>query len=326
MDSTIRTIKSCLLKIFSKETLNSEELKRIESFQREESLEIDEIATEDLIIYTIPFINGVCENNKEELGKYIDIVNDMKLFENRKNEELGSLQEANEFINSINSFKGIPLMDNYSEYKNKAKSESSNSINTDISPNTNKQESSISIISPLESGFLIKNSETGEFNNLKVSNDIKNGILNRNDKIFMFNKIKEFQYDFIDWDDKEYLKDLLKVCFYKALLLYRTLQSEELISKKSESYDELSVKPTAFTLMPCGHLNPISKIRKELFKRRINPNMTLDEYADKIMKELREREDNEKPIKKNKDVTEQRKNDDEKDILRNFKGNTKNIS
>lgn len=168
--------------------------------------------------------------------------------------------------------------------------------------------------------------ETTQFDALKTCCDIKNGILRREDKIFMNSKIKNLNIDFIDWEDQEYLKQVLEVCLYRAMISFRTLNSEDMVRSNKESNDTgKEVISQVFNLLPCGHLNPVQNIRKELFKRRITPNKTLDEYVDSIMEDLKEREEKVPEVIK-RDLKYLRKEDNEKDVRQNFKGNTQNMS
>jgi hypothetical protein len=288
-----RKLKKCLLKILSSSSLNLIEIENLNSSKIHS--DIDEISTKDLLLFTIPFVIGVYKNSKEEILKYIEIIEETRLFEDRERNNDEFLEKAH--ANQNNSQKQVAT------------------------------DSDLNNLNSFESGFLMKNlikeSPEYKFNSLKVINEVKSGILNREDKIYMYNRIKEFKIDFIDWGDREYIENLLRICFYKAVIHYRSIITEQQVLKKAESIEEAQKAPTAFTMMPCGHLNPLKDVRKELLKRRINPTMTLDEYADSLMEKMNRIENEEK---KDKSIEELREEDDKKDIRKNFRGNTKNIS
>ncbi|ELA42311.1 uncharacterized protein VICG_00711 [Vittaforma corneae ATCC 50505] len=172
------------------------------------------------------------------------------------------------------------------------------------------------------------------FNPQRVYTDILSGKLARNDKIHIHNRIMNFRFDHIDWEDKDFLKEMMKFCFYKALLLIRTLINEDSIHKLSDNPPEENATPTQiYKLMPCGHLNPIELKRRDLLKRRLDPTQTLDEYVESLLKlqskiSTRSNDrslDNDKHFEEGSEVQKLRQSEDFDDFRRNFRGNTKNI-
>lgn len=163
------------------------------------------------------------------------------------------------------------------------------------------------------------------FDPRKTFNDILNDRLIRDDKILMNNKINGFKVDFIDWEDKDFLKEMLEICFYRSLLLLREILNEEnMISSQKTLTNQEEKRTKVFKLMPCGHLNPVELTRKDLLKNRFKPTKTLEEYANELMKELNDKKNKIQPEKKPADSENLRKKDDMNDLTINFRGNTKN--
>lgn len=288
MENKIKKIKIAILQIFSEsqyETVESEDAYQEAVQQALDSSTFNELDGDELLAFTIPFISGMNRNNSQDLLSFIHLT--IGIFDS------GNQRISDDSLNPPESFY------------------SANLAGMKIIQESNK---------------------INEFSALKVLKDIKNGLLRREDKIFMAGKIKEFNFQFIDWENKEVIKDLLEICLYKALLTAKSLMCEENIKQSAASrqenssgIEEATPSTRAFTLMPCGHLNPVQNIRKDLLKRRINPNMTMDEYADSVMEEVKER-DKIKPQERKKDLEYFRKGDEDKDSRKNFRGNTRNIS
>lgn len=124
---------------------------------------------------------------------------------------------------------------------------------------------------------------------INVTNNILNGKYDRSEYLFIRKMIKELKYDYVDWDDRSQLLEILKYTFYKSLLLLRgemklknvkTQKCEYITPKKMES----------FRIFECGHLNQIYSERSDLLQARLKPTMTQEEFSQWAKKDMEERE------------------------------------
>lgn len=163
----------------------------------------------------------------------------------------------------------------------------------------------------------------------KVLSDILDGNFDRSDKIYMNNAVKNFNLEYIEWDDRDFMKDILKTCVYKSLLLLRSMITEDNVIQFKDD-DEPAKPMQAYKLMSCGHLNPIIPVsdevtRKDLLKRRFNPTQTIDEYVDNLLEKQATGKQSTPKNKNEKSLEDLRKQDDENDRTSGFRGNTKNV-
>jgi len=157
----------------------------------------------------------------------------------------------------------------------------------------------------------------------RVLAEIQAGQLGRGDKIYMNSSIRDFHTGYFEWDDKDFLRDLLKICSYKSLLQLRSVINEENVAQLHED-DQVAKPMQAYNLMACGHLNPVGGSgvgRKDLLKRRFNPTMTIEEYVEKLMSADRLK----RRVSKEKSDDHERKMDEADESMRGFRGNTRNI-
>lgn len=180
----------------------------------------------------------------------------------------------------------------------------------------------------LRSNQILNYSSEEYFDPQRVFSDILQGKLNRSDKIHMSRTIANFQINYVDWEDREFLCKLTVACLYKALLLLRSLQNEEEIYNLKDVYSDDERKqsaPQMYTFMPCGHLNPIDISRKSLLKRRFEPTLTLEDYSRSLLAKQTGAGSGLNKMKEESDIEKLRKKDEFDEFRRNFRGNTKDI-
>jgi hypothetical protein len=279
----LNVIKVKLLDILNgNQSANFNELKGSD----ESVCEINEMDCTDILLLTIPFINGVCMNNKDELLRFNNLVIKTKIF-------------------------AVP--DQIFDYDQK------------LDFDTLSFETIKNIKTPVNDYF---------FDPLKVLSDIQNSNIARLDLIFMNNEIKKLtsNFNFCDWDDREYLEDLLKVCFYKSILCFRSISNEDRIKSQikngetdiNQRGNDEYAKPKVLNILECGHLQIQGNPRKDILKRRIKPTLTMDEYFELVSKDAKDRE-NVKPATIDKDLKYLRKADEERDRTANFRGNVRKM-
>lgn len=279
-------LKGLLTRLFKNEkiaTVGMQELQRssMESnanVECENNSSFDDLSKDDAVKLTVPFVDGVLNNDRKSLERFIETVIKLGIFETRDGDFV--FPEA-----EVPGLKYSTVSDAY------------------------------------------------HFDPQRVYSDVLSEKLSRNDKIYINRRIVDFRPDYIDWEDKEFLKKMLKSCFYRAVLLIKALTNEDSIKKVSDDISEKNRKPTQiYKLMPCGHLNPLELKRKDLLKRKFEPAQTLDEYVENLLKHKSKASarnsnniDNDKNSEENRDVQRIRQSDDFNDFRRNFRGNTRNV-
>lgn len=99
----------------------------------------------------------------------------------------------------------------------------------------------------------------------------------RDNKIKLWRKTKEFRYDFIDWEDREWVMKLVEYFYIMSMKNIEHLNREiMLLQSKSDK------SPRRNEGMECIRVDSRGKIENVLVGGN-NPTMTLDEFAEKIM-------------------------------------------
>lgn len=160
------------------------------------------------------------------------------------------------------------------------------------------------------------------FDPRRVHESILNRAYNRSDMIYLVGKVRSFRFDFVDWSDREFLVEIIKYTFYRSLLMLRSITNEESLEQCNGSYQE-TPQMQAYVLASCGHINPVYDERRKMLRRRIEPVMSLDDYAKTILKDMKKREELSSKNSENSRVEHPREDMD--DYKRNFRGNTKNV-
>lgn len=127
----------------------------------------------------------------------------------------------------------------------------------------------------------------------------------RNDKLFLYNYKKEFKNTRIDFEDREYVMKLINYFFI--------LSFEELFMVNYEMEIKKYVKKD---------IQKTADVKRPLLVRRIKPTMSLDDYADMIMKHV-EKTQNMDIIKVTVDPEEERKKKEREDNSHFNTGNRK---
>ncbi|ADM11032.1 uncharacterized protein Eint_020310 [Encephalitozoon intestinalis ATCC 50506] len=99
----------------------------------------------------------------------------------------------------------------------------------------------------------------------------------RDNKIKLWRKIREFRYDFIDWEDREWIMRLLEYFYIMSMKNIEHLNREIMLlqeKKDKESYKKKGIE--------CIKVDSQGRI-SDFLARRNSPTMTLDEFAEKIM-------------------------------------------
>lgn len=123
--------------------------------------------------------------------------------------------------------------------------------------------------------------------------------LERQDILFLHKNIANFKHiEYIDWENKETIEDIIKYAVSKTIFLLYSKAREDKIEDIHRK-----VETKAFLLKSCGHKEAISlnsnlnKLvsseeikRAEFLKRRIEPTLGLDEYANMIMAAMKQKE------------------------------------
>ncbi|WUR03742.1 uncharacterized protein VNE69_06063 [Vairimorpha necatrix] len=180
----------------------------------------------------------------------------------------------------------------------------------------------------------------------------KYNIKSRNDKIKMYKIKKSFRFDFIDWDDKEWILSLLEylyvvsietVNYLKLEIIFQEMRQKEeqedfhrkinnskktLTYKNIERIDKIDETHNSTGDKTHNYKNIERNIinRKDMLKNRIQPKYTLDQFAEKLLKNINERPEIEKKEEeREKDLEELRRQDEINDERHNTRGNTENI-
>ncbi|CAD25069.1 hypothetical protein [Encephalitozoon cuniculi GB-M1] len=102
----------------------------------------------------------------------------------------------------------------------------------------------------------------------------------RDNKMRLWRKAKEFKYDFIDWDDREWVMKLLEYFYVLSMRNIEHLSREIMLLRDTDDR-----KPSGRDGIECIRVDSRGRIENMLVKRN-NPTMTLDEFADKIMSSM----------------------------------------
>lgn len=137
----------------------------------------------------------------------------------------------------------------------------------------------------------------------EIWNNAKNGRYNRGDKIRLQKEIREFRYDFIDWEDREYLLGMLRYALCRSIQMYNWLENEERVKAAADEKDEFGAEKqtNAYKVWQCGHTTSLrvaastgyaeeSVRRSDVLRRSNNPTMTLEEYGDMVLADMQSRE------------------------------------
>ncbi|EPR78918.1 hypothetical protein SLOPH_1683 [Spraguea lophii 42_110] len=151
---------------------------------------------------------------------------------------------------------------------------------------------------------------------IQIKNNILEGkMYNRDDKIFVYEIKQNFKKSNIDWESRYWAIELLKYLYIKGIDIMDMMNKEKEIQK----YKDIKIKPKEG--MKVVQLTD-KNIRTEIFRNRNNPTMTLEEFSDKIMKNIEANKEvtiGPKEVKE-ESLEELRKWDEFKDNLQ--KGNT----
>ncbi|AFN82505.1 hypothetical protein EROM_020300 [Encephalitozoon romaleae SJ-2008] len=102
----------------------------------------------------------------------------------------------------------------------------------------------------------------------------------RDNKIKLWRKTKEFRYDFIDWEDREWVMKLIEYFYIMSMKNIEHLNREiMLLQNKSDK------NPRGNEGMECIRVDSRGRVENVLVGRN-DPTMTLDEFAEKIMAEM----------------------------------------
>ncbi|KAI4291081.1 hypothetical protein PAPHI01_0381 [Pancytospora philotis] len=120
--------------------------------------------------------------------------------------------------------------------------------------------------------------------------------------------IKGFRCEYTDWENQFWLLELISYLFCRAMQMYTHLSREEAVQwlhRTAPDAPTPDARPTEyFKIEPCLHKRPFSLKyggvlglaptelieRPELLKRTGGPTMSLDEYADKVVDQMRKLE------------------------------------
>lgn len=167
---------------------------------------------------------------------------------------------------------------------------------------------------------------------LGIMKNTLNGIYDRSDRIYLFGRVRDFRWEYIDWEDREFSTQMIEYLFCRSLLMFRSTSNEHSMRAVPDDGKAQVPRMSAWRMQPCGHLNELYREdpeRAELLRRRLAPGMTLSEYADFVTMDLRRRERQKTAVREDGDSEEElrsrRKEDDLNDSRRNFRGNTRNV-
>lgn len=107
-------------------------------------------------------------------------------------------------------------------------------------------------------------------------------MLSRDAKIVLATKLSRFRFDYIDWDDREWIVDLLEYFYIKAAKNIEYLKREMVLvegaGKDKEKNDGIE----------CIRIDENGR-RSSMLVNRIKPTMTLEEFADKLVSGIEEK-------------------------------------
>lgn len=331
MEEIVLGIKNSLMGILRKEGANP-----INEIEIDLPQDISEATTDDILILLVPFINSYSYRNsnisksKKLIIKFMTNLRD--IYSRTIDLEYPikyntAIENSNEIICEIIKIFFKCLKNDNSENFICSDDFSKERLNildkNNSSSNNNKNKST-----PGSCASFINNSYNSSILNLE-----------RKEKIFVHKVISNFNPSTIDWDDKDNLIGILKYCVGLSIQLYFGLIKEE---KLVNIEDKNNLKTKTFVIRQCGHTgdifipDTINKMvnselhkRSDLLKRRINPQMTLDEYAKLIMDDMKKTEEYKKAIEEieiSSEETQREKDiskDDQNDLMNGFAGKTK---
>lgn len=144
----------------------------------------------------------------------------------------------------------------------------------------------------------------------------------RSDMVYLMGRVRSFRFDLIDWEDRETLVEVIKYTFYRSLLRLRSIGNEERLKPCNDDHRDVP-KMQAYVLSSCGHMNPVYDERRAMLRRRVEPTMSLDEYANMVLDDMKQRE--ELATKSSGSSRAKQPQEDLDEYKRNFRGNTKNV-
>lgn len=142
----------------------------------------------------------------------------------------------------------------------------------------------------------------------------------RESKIGMWRKTKEFRHDFIDWEDREWVLALLEYFYVMAVRSIEHLNKEVMLLQRKDH--ECAAGREG---IECVRVDSRGRI-EDVLVRRNTPTMTLEEFADKLMLSMPESlaspEQQEESSSEKCSREEALRRDEEKDERRISRGNT----
>lgn len=279
-----------LLKIFGNKKLCPEDLELPEDHGALESgVDLGDISTDGLLGVVISFVKAY-NGSKDDINSYISRILDLNVFEKKHSETCAILSSSCNYVDN-GVFPGATSMFGSGSFARDA-----------------------------------GKAPVYEFDPKRAHENICNNIYCRPDRVYLMEKVRSFKFDFIDWDDREFLIEMIKYTFYRSLLMLRSIANKEDIEKCESRNQYTDPCMQAYTLAPCGHVNPIYSERKELLSRRVKPTMSLDDYAKVVLENMKQREESRPKDSSDEDSRDRRPRDEDfADYKRNFRGNTKNV-
>lgn len=147
----------------------------------------------------------------------------------------------------------------------------------------------------------------------------KLNVSKREDKIKMYHIKRNFKFDLIDWEDKNWLNLLLE--YFYVLCLEDKYYIELEIEIKS-----VQNKNNNLTIKAVDYLTKNNYVRQNLLKTRIKPKYTLEEFGIKLAKKINNRQLEVVSEDKEETIESLRFKDELKDEMHFSKGNTDNKS
>jgi len=322
-------LKMALLSIFQNESIPETKMNLIIGLDSiRESIPLEEISTDEIIALAVPFLIAY-PGNKQALIEYVEFLQKLNIFDLRHEEA----DKPTEFSILHSSKFGLENRTD-SEIHNSADSLQPEGILKDFLCPSNTLSFNI-YDKKKTSECLISEDSAYKFDPEKVMRDIIGNSYDRSARIYLISKVKSFKFDFIDWEDRDFLIEMIKYTFYKSLLALRTITNEENIKQKPSEASEEPRSMESYKLYSCGHVDKIYDERKELLSRRLKPTMTMDELTSIAVTDMKKREEKSKIKEKNiidkiedsdsKSRDEYERLDSVKEDARSFPGNTKNI-
>ncbi|KAK6090254.1 hypothetical protein P3W45_000802 [Vairimorpha bombi] len=142
------------------------------------------------------------------------------------------------------------------------------------------------------------------------------GLISRNDKIYMYNIKKSFRFDYIDWEDREWIYSLIEYLFILCIEDIHILNIElEMIKLKKEESNNKNITKDHKNIIETYNIK-----RSDILVNRIKPKYTLDQFADKLMKQIANKDeiankDTNKNDIANKDKEENKDKDENKEEI-----------